>query len=80
MYRNIVFQVAVRKGSVRSNYPDPGSVDPAGNIRFTTYSRVNRSVTVQFIGKLSGNSGEGTYQPAAGACRGTMALKRLDQN
>lgn len=77
-YRSNEFRISIVNGGIRRSSTDSGKVDPSGDFHFTLPSRANPNVTVSFLGRLSGDKGEGTFNAIGGMCEGTVALKQLN--
>jgi len=78
VYQRSDFRISIRNGDVLYSTPERGNVEPTGDFHFTTPSRANPNLTVRYIGRLSGNAGEGTYQVLGSKCGGSVALKRFE--
>ena len=68
-----VFGVAIANGSFAQGY---GTVSPSGEFKLQGRSLNTGPRDLQYTGKLTGTSGEGTFQADGGACSGTFRAKR----
>ena len=78
VYQSSEFRIAIANGAVVNSTPEHGNVETTGDFSFTTRSRANPNLTVRYIGRLSGSTGEGTYQVLGSKCGGALALKRFN--
>jgi class 3 adenylate cyclase len=75
MYNTGEFRVSIMNGGIRHGLTDSGKVEASGEFHFTSPSRANPNLSVSFLGRLSGNTGEGTFNVIGTKCEGTIVLK-----
>jgi hypothetical protein len=68
-----VFGVAIANGSFAQGF---GTVSPSGEFKLQGRSLNTGRRDLQYTGKLTGTSGEGTFQADTGTCAGTFTAKR----
>ncbi len=76
--RTHTFAIRIENGVIFGPLQQPGYVDASGNFRFKTYGAVNRAVLVEFVGKLSGGSGQGDHKTVGDLCAGHTKLTKLN--
>ena len=71
------YRVVIRNNIVLASRPEPGRVRPDGQFTFTFPSLMDPTVTTNYAGTLTEDTGVGAYQ--ARRCEGKIELKRVEK-